>query len=283
MICGIYKIENKINGKVYIGQSVNIKRRWTRHKRELNNNIHGNNHLQRAWNEYGSKYFSFELIKACKPKYLNRFEKLYIRIFDSMDYNKGYNNDSGGFECKQFSEHALLKMQQNNKGKNNPMYGRKHSEETKTKIAKSKIGKKRSKATIQKMIQNRPDMSGENNPMYGKHHTEETRKLLSELNSGENNYWYGKTGKEAPCYGHEHSKETRELISMNGSKSKNTSGYYRVSKLKDGHCKQGFIWRYLYYENGKQKVICSVDIHKLEEKVKNKGLKWFKFEEELNA
>ena len=31
MTCGIYKIENKINGKVYIGQSIEIERRWQKH------------------------------------------------------------------------------------------------------------------------------------------------------------------------------------------------------------------------------------------------------------
>ena len=35
MVCGVYKIENKINGLVYIGQSINIKKRWSRHKREI--------------------------------------------------------------------------------------------------------------------------------------------------------------------------------------------------------------------------------------------------------
>ena len=283
MVCGVYKIENKINGLVYIGQSINIKKRWSRHKRELNNNIHGNAHLQRAWNKYGSKSFSFELIKACKPRYLDRFEKLYIRIFDSMNYNKGYNNDSGGSARKRFSEHTISKIIQNNTGKNNPMYGRKHSKETIAKMSKAHIGKKHSEESKRKMSKNRPRLFGKDNPMYGKHHTEEVRKLLSELNSGENNYWYGKTGKDASNYGNVPSKETCGKISINGSKSRNKTEYYRVSKLKDNHCKQGFIWRYIYFEDGKQKVICSVDINKLEEKVKNKGLKWLKFKEESNA
>lgn len=63
---------------------------------------------------------------------------------------------------------------------------------------------------------------------------------------------------------------------INMSKSKNTTGYYRVSKNKDNTCKQGFTWRYTYSEDGNQKSINSVDIEKLKEKVKNKGLKWKK-------
>lgn len=45
---GIYKIENKVNGKVYIGQSIDIKIRWYNHRKELNGNRHHNEHLQNA-------------------------------------------------------------------------------------------------------------------------------------------------------------------------------------------------------------------------------------------
>ena len=44
---GIYKIENKVNGKVYIGQSIDINTRWYNHRKELNGNRHHNEHLQR--------------------------------------------------------------------------------------------------------------------------------------------------------------------------------------------------------------------------------------------
>ena len=56
----------------------------------------------------------------------------------------------------------------------------------------------------------------------------------------------------------------------------NSTGYFRVSIMKCKNCKQGFIYRYTYYENGKRKAICAVSIEKLEEKVKAKGLPWRK-------
>lgn len=63
------------------------------------------------------------------------------------------------------------------------------------------------------------------------------------------------------------------------SKIQNTSGYFRVSKLKTERYKQGFFWKYCYYdEDGKRKAITSVDIKKLEEKVKARGLEWRKLE-----
>lgn len=84
---------------------------------------------------------------------------------------------------------------------------------------------------------------------------------------GENNpnYWKGKTLSKEHC--------------VNISKGANTTGYYRVSKNKANDRKQGFTWVYWYYENGKHKAISSVDINKLEAKVKAKGLPWIKLTE----
>lgn len=62
---GIYKIENTINKKVYIGQSNNILIRFSNHKYELNSNKHSNSHLQRAWNKYGRENFIFDILCEC--------------------------------------------------------------------------------------------------------------------------------------------------------------------------------------------------------------------------
>lgn len=84
-------------------------------------------------------------------------------------------------------------------------------------------------------------------------------------NVGENNPFYNKT----------HSEESKQKMSESASK-RNTTGYYRVSKQKRKECKQGFTWRYRYYEYGKNKQIVSVSLEKLKEKVKSKGLIWKK-------
>ena len=60
---GIYKIENKVNGKVYVGQSIDIERRWYSHKTQLNGNRHGNVHLQNAWNKNGNNSFEFVIVE----------------------------------------------------------------------------------------------------------------------------------------------------------------------------------------------------------------------------
>ena len=90
-----------------------------------------------------------------------------------------------------------------------------------------------------------------------KGHTEESKQKMSEAHKGKTI-----------------SDETKQKI----SESKNTSGYFRVTKNKDKNCKQGFKWVYQYYEDGKRKTISSVDIKKLEAKVKAKGLKWERVE-----
>ena len=97
--------------------------------------------------------------------------------------------------------------------------------------------------------------TGENHPNYGKTFSDETRNKMSKSRKGRS-------------FSEEHKRSLSE--------SKNTSGYYKVCKHNSKCCKQGFIWRYQYVENGKRKSICSVSIDKLEKKVKAKGLKWKK-------
>ena len=62
---GIYKIENLINHKVYIGQSIDIAGRWLEHQIDLKGNRHRSRHLQFAWNKYGPENFSFEVLEEC--------------------------------------------------------------------------------------------------------------------------------------------------------------------------------------------------------------------------
>ena len=68
--------------------------------------------------------------------------------------------------------------------------------------------------------------------------------------------------------------------STKSSKTKTSTGYYRVYKQPDKLCKQGFIYSYRYPVDGKIRALSSVDIHKLEEKVKSKGLDWFVLDEQ---
>lgn len=60
---GIYKIKNKVNHKVYIGESVDIKARWSKHRSDLRKGTHHSKYLQTDWNRYGEKAFKFSIVE----------------------------------------------------------------------------------------------------------------------------------------------------------------------------------------------------------------------------
>ncbi len=118
-----------------------------------------------------------------------------------------------------------------------------------------------------------------NNARYwkGKTRPEKTKQKISESNKGKTSYWKGKTRPEETKNKISESHKGKTLSEehkIKTSESMNTTGYYRVYKRKNKKYKQKFTWAYEYTEKGKRKSITSVDIKKLEQKVKAKGLKW---------
>lgn len=93
-ICGIYCIENLVNNKKYIGQSVDIYSRWYAHKSKLYGNKHENTHLQNSWNNYGEKYFHFYIVELCDKELLNEREIYWIKHYNT--FYDGYNETFGG-------------------------------------------------------------------------------------------------------------------------------------------------------------------------------------------
>lgn len=87
--CGIYKITNLINNKIYVGQSRHIYRRWIEHRysaKDQNNPTL----LYRAMRKYGENNFCFEIIEECEPNQLNEREAYYMYLYNSFTPN-GYN------------------------------------------------------------------------------------------------------------------------------------------------------------------------------------------------
>ena len=95
----------------------------------------------------------------------------------------------------------------------------------------------------------------ENNPQWNKPRSEEIKQKISD------------TMKKIPRT-MEHNKKI--------GRNRNTTGFFRVSKLNNKKYSQGFIWYYSYYPKGKkrQKMITSLNLVKLKEKILNKGLEW---------
>ena len=85
MSVGIYKIENLITHKVYIGQSRHIEIRWQEHCRPSSDSI-----ISRAIRKYGKENFSFEILEECEIDDLNQREEYYIQQYNSVVPN-GYN------------------------------------------------------------------------------------------------------------------------------------------------------------------------------------------------
>lgn len=92
VICGVYKIENMVNSKCYIGSSFDIYGRWVQHKRDLMSMRHHSAKLQNSWNKHGEQSFRFEIVEMVETDdrdELFKLEDYHIESFDS--FNNGYN------------------------------------------------------------------------------------------------------------------------------------------------------------------------------------------------
>lgn len=86
---GIYKIENTQNGKVYVGSSINIQKRWLKHQSELRLNRHPSHKLQAAYNLFGKDAFEYSVIEECPEDKLLERETYWILEYNSI--KDGYN------------------------------------------------------------------------------------------------------------------------------------------------------------------------------------------------
>ena len=93
---GIYKIENKENKLVYIGQSVNIERRWKDHRNKAfnSNSKDYSIPLYKDFRKYGLDKFKFEILEECLKEELNVKEQYWIEYYNS--FFNGYNESFGG-------------------------------------------------------------------------------------------------------------------------------------------------------------------------------------------
>lgn len=172
IISGIYCIENTINHKKYIGQSVNVYDRWRRHKAELKKNMHDNDYLQKSWNKYGEKSFKFMILEECSIDNLDEKEVYYIDLYNTLNRDYGYNLKTGGqLGGAIVSDYVRDKM---SKAVKESYQNNKDLSEERREMALKQWANPEIKAKI----------SGENNGMYGKHHSEEARKKISEAGKG---------------------------------------------------------------------------------------------------
>lgn len=174
----IYKITSP-SGKSYIGQTViPIHQRISQHAKRPNSIL-----IYNAIKKYGLENMEWETLESNIPEpNLNKQETYYIKRYNSI-YPNGYNLKEGGSQTRH-NEKSKAKLSKANSGPNNPMYGktgekspvfgRKHSKETKEKIGAAHKGKIISEETRQKMSKG----------SKGKKHTQETIKKMSRARKG---------------------------------------------------------------------------------------------------
>ena len=142
----IYKIRNIVNGKFYVGSTIDARVRFQAHKRKLRAGKHQSPHMQSAWNKYGEEYFKFEVVE-----HVDCSENLLIVEQVWLDKH------SGKSYCYNWAIDASA-----------PMRGKKHSEDTKIKL----------KEAAQKVP------SGGNSVLHKVPRSEETKKKIGDAQRG---------------------------------------------------------------------------------------------------
>ncbi len=169
----IYKIRNVVNGKFYVGSTINQKDRFRNHRKLLRKNKHHCAHLQAAWNKYGEDCFKFEIVECDIPtEALQAAEDIWLEEHHGKEYcyNTGRRSDAPWRGVS---------------GDQHPLFGVTRPEDVKTAIS----------AKLKEVYAGAP----ENHPRYGVKHTEATlekMKARTDIKRGEQHYRYGKTLSE---------------------------------------------------------------------------------------
>lgn len=173
MQSGIYAIKNRINNKMYVGKSVNIKKRKSYHFWLLRTNNHFNPKLQSAFNKYGEENFEFVILEKCNKDELDDKEIKYINRYNTI--NDGYNICEGGEGSlgRTLSEETKQKISNANTGRKQDEVAKKRKSEIMKELWKT--------AEYRKKMKQRPKPKPWNK---GRRHTEEEKKHLSEKLKG---------------------------------------------------------------------------------------------------
>ena len=181
--CGIYKITSP-SGKIYIGQSVNIDRRF---KTYMKGRAKNQTKLNASFLKYGVENHVFEVILECSVDDLNKLESYYINEFDTFNTPNGMNLRNDG-HYRVYSDETRKKLSDKFLGSKNPQYGKvwtdemrkAHGEIIRNRNYKQPKGYKLSDEIKKKMSKGKMG----NKSRLGISHTIEDRKLISEKIKG---------------------------------------------------------------------------------------------------
>jgi group I intron endonuclease len=238
IIGSIYVLENKINGRRYIGQSINVKRRMIEHKHEKNDFP-----ITRAIKKYGFENFKQYIFNGIPIDMLDYCEKQLIIALSSFKPN-GYNLHIGGNSNRELSEETKKKISIGNIGKVHGNKGIPLSSETKYKISMAlrgdkhyNYGKHRSEETKLKI---RLARIGKPNPSKGKKRTEEQRKRMSDSRKGMTAW---NKGKKLSFEHRKHLSDSHKGIPNNQLGRKHSD----TAKLKMSLARKGKLFPYMIH------------------------------------
>lgn len=203
----IYKYTNRVNGKVYIGQTCRTLEERARY------NGRGYQGCCKFWSairKYGWESFEPEILKkGLTSSEAVEFEEFYIRKYNSveegyntlyksnLEFSEGYrNNMSNAVKNSEHAKERSRKISNSLKGDKNPFYGKHHTEQTKEILREYRKGKKLSEETKRKISE---AITGGKNPFRGRRHSKESKEKMRKA----------KLGKKL-------SEETREKLRISG-------------------------------------------------------------------
>ena len=212
----IYNATNTINGKGYVGQTINpIEKRLKEHQQKSSNcRAFAGAIIKHGWDVFVIDWYE------CPDNELNKHERWMVKLMETLSPN-GYNLREGGGNRGKASDETKQKISEARLGEKNPNFGKTMSEEQKKKLSDAQLGEK--------------------SHSYGKHHSEETRKKHSESTKGDKHhnskrvYQYALDGTFVGSFGST-DEAGRSLDKENGSNigkcARGIKGYKTAYKFK---------------------------------------------------